>query len=176
MLLRRTALLAAAALLAACAADSSSVRSSVADGAAPPGLAQRQFERLKSLVGDWRATDEDGNAAGFSYRLTAGDSALVETLFSGTDHEMVTVYAVAGDELVLTHYCVLANQPRMVARDTGTVDRVAFECDGGLADEAAPHMHAGELRFESRDRVASDWTMSIDGAPAEVKRFTLTRR
>ena len=47
-------------------------------------------------------------------RTTGGGSAVTETLFPGTAHEMMSVYHMDGDDLVLTHYCAGGNQPRMM--------------------------------------------------------------
>ena len=47
------------------------------------------------------------------YKLTGAGSALVETQFPGTGHEMVSVYHLDGDDLRMTHYCAAGNQPRV---------------------------------------------------------------
>src|SRR5690348_2757738 len=70
------------------------------------------FERLKSLAGDWMGKGPGGQEITMlRFRVTAGGSALEETEFPGTDHEMVTVFHMDGDRLALTHYCHLGNQP-----------------------------------------------------------------
>ena len=48
-------------------------------------------------------------------KVTAGGSAVHETLFPGSAHEMVSVYHLDGADLVMTHFCALGNQPRMKA-------------------------------------------------------------
>src|SRR6185369_11800489 len=53
------------------------------------------FERMKQLVGTWEGTSDmgkEGEKVRVEYRLTAGGSALVETLFPGSGEEMVSVY------------------------------------------------------------------------------------
>ena len=59
-----------------------------------------------------------------TYRVTAAGSAVMEVLFPGTDHEMVTVYHQDGDDLILTHYCAAGNQPRMKCRRVGSESTV----------------------------------------------------
>lgn len=52
-----------------------------------------------------------------SFKVTSGGSAIVETVFEGTPHEMVTVYHDNSDrQVTLTHYCMLPNQPKMILK------------------------------------------------------------
>lgn len=53
-----------------------------------------------------------------TYKLVAGDSAIEETLSHGN---MVTMYHPDGNSLMLTHYCVAQNQPRMRAANFARV-------------------------------------------------------
>src|SRR5258705_9757811 len=72
------------------------------------------FEKIKALKGEWKVTKgpEHGVEGGtITYRTTAGGSAVLESLFEGTEHEMITTYYVDGDQLSLTHYCMLQNRP-----------------------------------------------------------------
>ena len=109
-----------AALVLSAAVAVTAPPASAATGAAAPAA----LERLKALAGEWVAA-EDGEMAKKGdlvarYAVTAAGSAVVETVFPGSAHEMVTVYHADGPDLVLTHYCMEGNQPRMRARD-GTV-------------------------------------------------------
>jgi hypothetical protein len=75
-----------------------------------------EFERMKQLVGSWEGTSDMGKAGEkvrVEYRLTAGGSALLETLFPGSGEEMVSVYHDRNGKLAMTHYCMLRNQPKM---------------------------------------------------------------
>ena len=69
------------------------------DSGAKPAPAA--FERFKALAGEW-VSAEDGEMAKRGdlvarYAVTAGGSAVVETIFPGQAHEMVTVYHADGD-------------------------------------------------------------------------------
>ena len=78
----------------------------------------QRLEALKKLAGDWVAVGKDGKATAkviSSIRVTSAGTAVQETLFPGSDHEMVTMYHLDGDDLILTHYCSLGNQPRLRA-------------------------------------------------------------
>ena len=52
----------------------------------------KEFERMKPLVGAWEGIADmgkEGEKVRVDYRMTAGSSALVETLSPGTPEEMV---------------------------------------------------------------------------------------
>jgi len=49
----------------------------------------------EALSGDWTLNGGD-SSVGVSYHVTAAGSAVVETLFPGTPHEMVSVYTRMG--------------------------------------------------------------------------------
>ena len=62
---------------------------------APEGGASAAFARLKALEGEWTGTGghrgEAKDPTTVLYKVTGAGSAVVETLFPGTPHEMVTV-------------------------------------------------------------------------------------
>src|SRR5262249_55083058 len=89
-----------------------------------------QLDVVKRLAGDWTAKMKHGDAeheSTVSYKVTSGGSAVQETIAAGTDHEMVTMYCQDGDDLVLTHYCMLGNQPRLKAERGGAADKLSFK-------------------------------------------------
>lgn len=132
-----------------------------AEPARPAADAKAAFERLKSLAGDWTATIEgQGEAAKIQYKVTANGSVLMETLFAGSPHEMVTMYHLDGDDLRLTHYCAAKNQPRLkLDRAASTPDTLIFTFDGGTNFDPSKdmHMHAAEIHFKGPGRVVSRW-------------------
>jgi len=138
------------------------------------------FEKLKSLEGTWtgKAGPKGGEAseATVTYKLTGGGSALVETLFPGTPHEMVTVYTADGAELRLTHYCAAGNQPSMkLASVDGNTMRFDF-VSGTNMKPSDMHMHAAAITIVDPNHVVSEWTAWRDGKPAEVMVFELGRK
>lgn len=148
-----------------------------------PSKAQPAFDKLKALAGTWTGpagdkNDKSGkkNVATVVYALTGGGSAVVETLFPGTPHEMMTVYHLDGDDLVLTHYCAARNQPRMKARPlAGNV--LDFEFAGGAnIGPETPHMHSAHLVFEGPDKLVAEWTNVAGGKAGHVARFEITRK
>jgi hypothetical protein len=132
-----------------------------AQAGAKPSPARQGLEKLKALEGEW--IDVDGvfgtrGAVAVTYRVTSAGNSVVETFPAKTAYEMVTVYHMDGEDLVLTHFCTSANQPRM--RSKG-LDRntLAFDFDGGTNIDAATtsHMHSAKIEFVSSDEIRATW-------------------
>src|SRR5688572_17047310 len=116
-----------------------------------------RFTRLRKLVGEWATEAKPGKVAA-SWRLTAGGSALLETFLPGSDHEMVTMDAMDGKNLKLTHYCMMGNQPSMTAAKEIQDGVLAFECSGvgNTKSHDDPHMHSARFTFTSDDSTTAD--------------------
>ena len=87
-----------------------------ADDKTSTSTAAQRFAALKKLAGDWVEVGKDGKPTDkvfTSFRVTAAGTTLLETVFPGGDDEMITMYHLDGDDLILTHYCTFGNQPRM---------------------------------------------------------------
>ena len=80
----------------------------------PPKAA---FKQLQALAGNWEGKDSDGGAAKTRFEIVAAGTAVMETISpTGMGMEdMLTLYSVDGDSIVLVHYCPTNNQPRMKA-------------------------------------------------------------
>jgi len=143
---------------------------------AAESTAQR-FEKIKTLAGDWIDAEGDGSVAA-SYRVTAGGSAVVETMLPGTPYEMVTVFTIDKDDLVLTHYCAQGNQPHMKAIKGGEAGTIAFKFDGGgnMKSTNDGHMHDATFTFVDADHVKSTWQYYKDGKPGEKAEFSHVRK
>jgi hypothetical protein len=132
--------------------------------------AAASFDKLKALAGDW--IDLDGafgmkGQVAVTCRVSGGGSTVIETLFAGTPHEMLTVYHKDGSHIALTHYCSAGNQPRMRAKTTDG-SSLAFDFDGGTNLDASSdvHMHASRIEFLGPDRVRAQWIGWAKGKPS----------
>lgn len=146
-----------------------------------PGTSAARFERLKKLAGEWVVVDADGNPTErvvATYRVTSGGSVLQETLFNGTDHEMVTMYHLDGPDLVLTHYCAVGNQPHMKAAPGDSLEKIEFDFAGGANIDPAKdaHMHSAVIELRGEDRLHSEWALHADGRKQDTKVFDLVRK
>jgi len=113
------------------------------------------FASIKKLEGEWRgpAMMKGMPPSHSIYRITAGGSAVQETIFPGTKMEMLSVYHMDKGSLLMTHYCALGNQPRMklnTRRSTAT--ELVFDFDGGtnLNSRRDTHMHSIRLALPTK--------------------------
>jgi hypothetical protein len=133
------------------------------------------FERLKTLVGDWKGTATGGGSVQSSYKLVAGGSAIEEHL---SHEDMVTLYHLDGKRLMLTHYCAAQNQPRMRAaayKEGDNVLKFAFFDATNMPDKFATHMHDVTFTFHDKDHFTQEWTMYQDGKPTMKVTMDLER-
>jgi len=133
----------------------------------PDNNADAAFAKLKGLVGNWEAGSQRGKVSS-SYELISNGTALVEHIRVPGEEEMLTVYHLDGNRLVLTHYCTAGNQPHMQAEayDPSANQLVFnFVSGGNLGDLNKGHMHHVVLQFLSADAFSSKWTFQENGKP-----------
>ncbi len=146
------------------------------------GMAPSALDPLKKLEGEWTGkagpTGGDKMDASVIYHVTADGSAVMETLFRGTPHEMVTMYTLDKGALVLTHYCDAHNQPHMKARKGGAANELAFDFAGGANINPAKDqfMHNAKVVFVDDDHLHSEWTSWKAGKPGSTMVFELERK
>ena len=157
-------------------------------GAASAELtAEDAFATLKGMAGTWRGTPEgdgpeaeaEAEAAGevvHEIEVSAAGTVVMETMAPGTEHEMINMYHLDGDDLVLTHYCAGGNQPtmKMVAAKG---NEMHFDFTGGTNLDPAvdPHIHAAQIVLVDGDTIESNWTSYAGGKEAGGMNFTLKR-
>jgi hypothetical protein len=132
-----------------------------ANGKTPAAPSHPGLERLKKLAGTWVAADKDGKPTDkviSVIKVTAAGTAVHETLFPGSPMEMVSVYHRDGSDLVMTHFCMLGNQPRMKADPKAPSNQLHFKFAGGTNLDPAKdkHMHEGTLTFVDDDHI--EWS------------------
>jgi hypothetical protein len=143
-----------------------------AGGKLPTPPSNAGLEKMKKLAGTWLIADKDGkptDQVASIIKVTAGGSAVQETLFPGQPHEMISVYTVDGPDLIMTHYCVLGNQPRMKADPNSSANQIVFQFAGGtnLDPKKDKHMHEGTLTILDDDHLEFCGVAWENGAPAK---------
>ena len=138
--------------------------------------ARAAFERLKTLAGHWNGSMQ-GQTYSLDYRVASGGSVVMATLFPGTDHEMITMFHMDGNELVATHYCSGGNQPHMrFDAASSTADELRFAFIGGTnMMPNDPHIHEGLVRIGADGKLHEEWAAFAGGEKADTKVFDLTR-
>jgi hypothetical protein len=141
--------------------------------------AAEAFSRLKTLAGDWEATTQMGHAH-LNIELIAGGTSIVERETGEKMPEMMTVYYVDGDRLLLTHYCMAGNQPRMQARsfnpESGELEFQFLDATN-LATPGAGHMHNAKFRIADHDHLVTEWEFYENGQKkmSESAQYTRVR-
>jgi predicted enzyme related to lactoylglutathione lyase len=143
------------------------------------GPAQLAFERLCALAGSWEGRSSAGWTSRSELEVIARGSALLErTNFEAHPGEtMLTLFHKDGSELVLTHYCVAGNQPRLVAREI-TPDGLhfVFRDATNIASRDQGHMDEARFHFEGPDAFSSRWSFYQDGATSWMEEIHYRRR
>jgi hypothetical protein len=112
------------------------------------------------------------------YRQTGGGTAVAETILPGTPMEMLSVYYRDGEQLMMTHYCCMGNQPKMRAKPGKDKDEIVFEFVGGtnLNPDKDNHIHGGVVRFIDADHLQSEWEFYVDGKLSGKHTFDLIKQ
>lgn len=112
-----------------------------------------------------------------TYKLTAGGSAIVETVFDGAPHEMVTVYHDnTNGKLTMTHYCMLGNQPKMILKSMEkNVMTFDLSKDADIDVANATHMHGLRITFDGKDKMKQDWKEFKNGKQSKEAEIACKR-
>lgn len=131
---------------------------------------------LSALEGRWKTTEPHGQAQSTEFTVTSAGSAVREVMMPGEESEMVNMYALDGDALVLTHYCAGGNQPRMRATSVEH-GRMSFVADGvaDLKSEDEVYMGAMTLVIVDRENIEQHWRALRGGALDHEMVIKLTR-
>ncbi len=146
----------------------------------PMPMKMPEFGKLAGLTGTWEAVQvKDGKKQlmKVNYKLTAGRTALVETLFPGTPQEMVSIYHQGDGVLEMTHYCMLGNQPNFRLKKSDESDVMEFEfSDTPGLDEGDPHMHSLKITFLDKNHIRQEWAFYSEGKQQMLETFDLKRK
>jgi hypothetical protein len=158
-------------------------------GSADGVEAQAAFEQLKTLAGTWsgemKGEGEEAETEAeqmpqpvHEFRVSAAGTVVMETMGPGTDHEMINMYHLDGEDLMLTHYCAGGNQPSMrLNRHSSTSAKLVFDFAGGTNLDPAvdDHIHAAEITLLDEKHLDSVWTSFSGGEAAHKMTFHLAR-
>jgi hypothetical protein len=125
--------------------------------------AQKSFEELKSLDGSWEGKAANGEPLQVIYRVTSNGSAVMSEIKGKED--MISMFSLDGDRLVITHYCAAGNQPRMVAGPSPDGKTLTFDyLDAtNLATPDAGHMTRLVLSMPDPNHHTEEWIFTDHG-------------
>jgi hypothetical protein len=136
------------------------------------------FDAISALTGTWVAvgTPERQKPMTLIFKPTAGGSAIVETMFPGSDREMVNVYSVDGGGVLLTHFRHLGNQPRMRATkaDNGVL-QFDYVDAGNLKSRDETHMDSVTITIKG-NQLIENWAMYQGGKVTGQHSFEFKRQ
>jgi hypothetical protein len=159
---------------------------------APQSEAQKSFDTLKSLAGEWEGgvtvvppmpgMTGDKALLHVSLRVTSRGHALVHELQqAGTpldpakyDHPVTMLY-LDGDVLNLVHYCDAGNRPHMIGKASPDGKTVEFELANVSGGMEHGHMHHAVFTYVDPDHHTEDWTYMMPGDKAVHAHFDLHR-
>jgi hypothetical protein len=127
--------------------------------------AKPTFDALKALQGTWEGKNSQGQALKVTFRETAGGSALLSEIHGMGHENMISMFHLDGDRLLMTHYCGAGNQPRMKATFAPDGKSIAFEFIDAtnLASPEAGHMHHVVFAMPDADHHTEEWTFLHHG-------------
>jgi hypothetical protein len=166
--------------LAAAAAVAANVFTIHAPAAAPPDD-KTIYDRIVSLAGDWSGHMEDplaGPPVSVRYEPVSGGKAVLEFQQPTGSLPAVTVYFLAGGKLQATQYSPAGNQPKFKLGSESTADLVELAFDGGTGFDADQdgHVHKGEMRFVSPERIELKWFHYVGTKEQGVTHWFLERK
>ncbi|MFZ0820241.1 MAG: hypothetical protein WAM91_09235 [Candidatus Acidiferrales bacterium] len=132
-----------------------------------PANAALAFDKLKTLTGRWEAMSEKGKASA-AYQVVSNGTAILEHVIIPGEAEMITVYYLDGNRLLLTHFCEAGNQPRLQAGGfdpkTNSIDFQFLDATN-LASPDTGHMHHVVIKFRGPSEMVEEWTWYQGGKP-----------
>lgn len=140
------------------------------------------FDFLKTLFGKWErsggAHDHGGDSHQVIFKTTAAGSSVMETIFPGKAMEMISMYHMDGDVLLLTHYCALQNAPVLKFEKSDKPGEINFVFHGGtnFDPKVDSHVHEGVLRIKDANTLESSFVSYSDGKPDQKPSGILKRK
>jgi hypothetical protein len=172
MICRRLSLFVIVVLLAAYGLPAQTTAQSMPGASTNP-----MFDKLKTLVGNWQGKDQHGNVVHLTFELVSNGSVLMERHASANGAEMINMYSVEGNRILLTHYCSAGNQPVLQSQPLPVGSKqmdFSFVRATGLKTPDDGHMVGLSITFEDKDRLSQIWNYS-DHGKKETDLFTFTR-
>jgi len=154
--------------------------------------AQKSFDTLKTLGGDWEGPvtvnppmpemSGGSNLMHISMRITSRGHAIVHEMEEAAtpldpkkyDHPVTMLY-LNNDQVNLVHYCDAGNRPHMLARKSADGKTVEFDFADMSGGNEFGHMYHALFTIVDADHHLEDWTYMMPGDKAIHAHFELHR-
>ncbi|MEW6127966.1 MAG: hypothetical protein AB1757_13080 [Acidobacteriota bacterium] len=141
--------------------------------------ARAAFEKFTKLNGEWMGRSTKGWEEKVSFRAIAQGSVVVENSFDAHPNEtMMTMFYLDQGRLMLTHYCVAKNQPRLVASsfdEDGKTISFTFLDATNLPSRDNGHMDKAVFKFIDENTITTQWTWYQNGKENWMEEIKLQR-
>ena len=137
------------------------------------------FEQFQKLAGKWNGKSSKGWEEDVTIKSIAGGSVVEISSFDAhPGEEMRTLMHMDSERLVLTHYCIAQNQPRLAATSiekNGRQVTFTFQDATNLSSRDKGHMDKVVYRFHDESHFSSQWTWYQDGGEKWMEEIHLHR-
>ncbi len=141
---------------------------------------QQSFASIKTLSGSWEGKTKTGDAVRVSFTSTAGGSAVmseIQTHMKDMSEDMISMFHMDGDRLLLTHYCSAGNQPRMKASASADGKTITFDFVDAtnLSGPDAGRMQRVVFTLVDPNHHTEEWHFAVGGKEL-VETFDLQKK
>ena len=135
---------------------------------------QKAFTTIKSMPGTWEGTSQEGPVQ-VTFKVVGGGTSVVSEILGKED--MVSMFHMDGERLLLTHYCSVGNQPRMAASVSpdGKTFTFTYVDATNLSAADAGHMQQMILTVIDPNHHTEEWVFADHGHEHRVT-FDLRRK
>lgn len=137
------------------------------------------LDQVKALAGTWEGRNDKGEVTSTHvFSVSSAGNAVREVMFPGSPHEMTNMYHMNGSRLMMTHYCAVGNQPRMMSTSDSTPGMIVMKFDSVTNNSVETDHCMGNMTLEivSKDVIRQHWSGWEKGKPTEKMVFELKRK
>jgi len=155
----------------------SAAKSTEPSAPAAPSYAAAEFEKLKSLIGEWDAPLGKNEVMTDIFRPMGSGTAILHEEWKNGEQLTATVFYLVGSELRADHFCDLGNQLHYVAVKSDDPNALLLELrDSTNVDTHPKHFHSVIVHFIDADHHTQDWELMSPEAGAKNVRLVFTRK
>jgi hypothetical protein len=138
--------------------------------------ADKTFTVIKGLEGTWVGKGTEGQPVKVSFPTMSGGSAVMSEIHGEGPENMVTMFHLDGDRMMMTHYCGVGNQPRMKATLAPDGKSIAFDFVDAtnLKSPEMGHMQHVVFTMADADHHTEQWVF-VDHGTEHRETFNLER-